>query len=96
MGITLDEFYEKMYEESVTGDWTVFGDEAKELNWVQNVAEVVIEESINRRPEDPSPTISGCSLVPNKDHDERVRLPRLRAMDGYFIYNRDSRFYIAD
>ena len=97
MGITLDEFYEKMYEESVTGDWTVFGDEALELKWVQQVAQELVEEDVSRKPDDPSPM--SRYMFWSKEvasADERVRIPRLRALDGYFLYNRDGRFYVAD
>ena len=64
---------------------------------MQNVADVIIEEDINRRPNDPSPFNQwGFFSAENKDHDERVRLPRLRAMDAYFMYNRNGHYYVAD
>ena len=98
MGLTIDEFYTRMYQEAVTGDWAVFGDQAKELKWVGNVVEEIIEDNIVRRPDDLSPYNSYyMGWVKNPDAaSERVRLPRLRAFDFYFIYNRDDRFFVAE
>ena len=98
MGLTLDEFYTLMYEKTVSGDWTEFGDEAQKLTWVQHVATEIVEGDINRRPEDPSPynAYRFWQKSAEATADERVRLPRLRAFDGYFLYNRDGRFYVAE
>ena len=96
MGMTLDEFYDLMYKKSVTGDWAEFGDTAQELKWVQHVAREIVEADINKRPEDPSPFRAYRMFRASEGgqaDDERVRLPRLRAFDGYFLYNRDGRFY---
>ena len=34
MGISREEFIEQMYEQTVSGDWTEFADQAKKLKWV--------------------------------------------------------------
>ncbi len=50
MGLTLDEFVKRMYEVNSEGEWEVFGDEAHELKWVNNVAVEVREEGITTKP----------------------------------------------
>ena len=40
MGLTIDAFYQRMYEETVTGDWQAFGDRAQNLQWVTDIVPV--------------------------------------------------------
>ena len=46
MGISLQEFVKQMYANDSTGDWTAFGDKAKELKWVDNVIERIEETAV--------------------------------------------------
>ena len=46
MGISLEEFVKQMYANDSTGDWTAFGDKAKELKWVDNVIERIEETAV--------------------------------------------------
>lgn len=50
IGSTEKEFIDQMYQNRVSGDWDVFGDQAVDLKWVDRVVELVREESIRRRP----------------------------------------------
>lgn len=98
MGLTLEAFYTQMYEQSVTGDWYAFADEAQEMNWVQHIATEIREENVRVRPQDNNPwnRRSGYWSAENADNKERVRLPRPRALDFYFIYNRDNRYFVGE
>lgn len=58
MGVSLEEFVKRMYASSVTGDWRVTGTEAKEIRWVTDVVERMVENGVNRLPEAPSPSRS--------------------------------------
>ena len=46
MGLSLQDFVKQMYSNDSTGDWTAFGDKAKELKWVDNVIERIEETAI--------------------------------------------------
>lgn len=50
VGMTEKEFVDAMYENRVSGDWDLFGDQAVENKWVGNLVDLVREESIRRRP----------------------------------------------
>ncbi|TVR46736.1 MAG: hypothetical protein EA402_02300 [Planctomycetota bacterium] len=98
MGITIEEFYARMYEQSVSGDWMEFADRAQELHWVQHVVREIREDNVRRRPEDPSPYQAywGSWSSAKTATGERIRLPRPRALDFYFLYNSDGRFFIGE
>ncbi len=46
MGISLQDFVKQMYSNDSTGDWSAFGDKAKELKWVDNVIERIEETAV--------------------------------------------------
>ncbi len=98
MGLTLEQFYARMYEQSVTGDWQEFGDQAQALGWAQHVIERIQEDDIRQQPEDASPWQQrrGLWAQDGEDRGERLRLPRPRPFDFYFLYNRDRRFFIGE
>ena len=98
MGLTLEQFYARMYEHSVTGDWQEFGDNAQALSWVQHVIEQVQEDDVRQQPDDASPWRQRGRLWAHSDEErgERLRLPRPRPFDFYFLYNRDRRFFIGE
>ncbi len=54
MGISLDEFIKRMYQNRSTGDWLEFGDGARNVKWVDEIAETVREESYDKNPDAPS------------------------------------------
>jgi len=41
MGISLDEFIKRMYENRSTGNWVEFGDRARKLKWVDQIVETI-------------------------------------------------------
>ncbi len=93
MGITTDEFIEKMYARSTSGDWSEFGDKAKELKWVNHIVDGILESSITLNPDTKSKAAEKkTALVEEIDPDGKVftYLPRLNPKDVYFLYNPDG------
>lgn len=93
MGITTDEFIEKMYARSTSGDWSEFGDKAKELKWVNHIVDGILESSITLNPDTESKAAEKkTALVEEIDPDGKVftYLPRLNPKDVYFLYNPDG------
>ncbi|QUE53045.1 ATP-dependent Clp protease proteolytic subunit [Luteolibacter ambystomatis] len=94
MGISTDEFIKKMYAHSTSGDWSEFGDSAKELKWVNHIIGGVEETSLVKDP-DAKPAAAPATRMALKeevDQDGRpfVWLPRLNPKDCYFLYNADT------
>ncbi len=96
MGLDLDAFYERMYEETVTGDWEEFADEAVKLKWVGNIVHLIREEGIIEKPIDELPqpfwVQAGSAAAPNAEQYGQIFLPRLDPFDFYFLYNADQRY----
>jgi ATP-dependent Clp protease protease subunit len=46
MGLSLQEFVKQMYANDSTGDWTAFGDKAREFKWVDHVVERIEETAV--------------------------------------------------
>jgi ATP-dependent Clp protease, protease subunit len=93
MGITTDEFIEKMYARSTSGDWTEFADKAKELKWVNHIVEGIVESSITQNPDvEKAAAEKKVALVEEIDADGKpfTYLPRLNPKDVYFLYNPDG------
>jgi ATP-dependent Clp protease protease subunit len=95
MGITPDEFIKEMYTHSSNGNWSEFGEQAKELKWVNHIVQGIDETSFTKDPDavdPPKPAAHPVALAeeidPNGNHF--VRLPRLNPMDVYFLYNSDG------
>jgi ATP-dependent Clp protease protease subunit len=94
MGITTDEFIKKMYQHSSSGDWSEFGEQAKELKWVDHVVTGINETSYIKNPDAtdaPKATQIGV-LAEETDSNGKpfAWLPHLNPMDVYFLYNPDS------
>ncbi|MEM7019308.1 MAG: ATP-dependent Clp protease proteolytic subunit [Pseudomonadota bacterium] len=97
MGMSLDEFVAKMYENSSTGDWQEFGDKALEYKWVDHVIIDIVDESYKYEPLEPPeqmhPQQGQQAIVGHYaeqvDSDGRryVKLPHLNPSDLYFLYN---------
>lgn len=100
MGISTDDFIKRMYEKSSSGDWTEFGDQAKELKWVNHVVSGIEETSFTRDPdaaaEKPKPATPVISLEEQIDPEGKpfVYLPRLNPKDVYFLYNPDGYYRV--
>ncbi|MBC7978946.1 MAG: ATP-dependent Clp protease proteolytic subunit [Armatimonadetes bacterium] len=93
MGVTTDKFIEEMYARSSSGDWSEFGDRAKELKWVNHIVEGIVESSITLNPDADTANDSKKEAVREEvDSDGKVfsYLPRLNPKDVYFLYNPDG------
>jgi ATP-dependent Clp protease protease subunit len=106
MGISLDEFIKQMYQNRSTGNWMEFGDSARKLKWVDEIAETVREESYDKNPDAPSapPVVPPPVHVANQPSlQERVDangrryvlLPRLDPVDCYYLYNPDNYYRLT-
>lgn len=63
MGITLEEFIQRMYAESSTGDWNEFADDAQKLGWVDTIVEDIEETSLLRHPDSVQPKSSSTRTI---------------------------------
>ena len=106
MGVSLDDFIKRMYQNRSTGDWQEFGDGARKLKWVDEIAETVREESYDKNPDAPSappgspPPAHGDNqpaLQERVDANGRryVLLPRLDPVDCYYLYNPDNYYRLT-
>ncbi len=93
MGVTLDEFIKRMYENDSNGDWVAFADQARELKWVDHVISGVDETALRTNPDGkPAPavaarTISGLKEELDADGRPVIYLPRTNPLDVYFLYD---------
>jgi ATP-dependent Clp protease protease subunit len=95
MGLTLDQFIARMYEQNSDGDWREFADRAKELRWVDEVVDTIRETSLDKNPDRFGPRPSLRLELPEQVDPEGnayVVVPRLAPFDCYFVYNPD-RYY---
>ena len=96
MGITVKELYEQMYQESVTGDWSAFGDEAVELKWADATISDIIDQGIVQRPVDEDPWfIFMQAQQAGEQPNRQIILPQLDPFDGYFMYDPYKRYQVA-
>ncbi|MEO5713459.1 MAG: ATP-dependent Clp protease proteolytic subunit [Luteolibacter sp.] len=94
MGITTDELIKQMYKHSSNGDWSEFGEQAKDLKWVNHIVNGIDETSFTKDPDTADagkPTAPGA-LSEEVDANGKpfAWLPHLNPKDVYFIYNPDS------
>lgn len=94
MGVTPDEFIKMMYTHSSNGDWSEFGEQAKELKWVNHIVTGIDETSFTRDPDSVEKSSAGKQAALAEEIDSSgkpyVWLPRLNPKDVYFIYNSDG------
>ncbi len=94
MGVTPDEFIKKMYTHSSNGDWSEFGEQAKDLKWVNHIVNGIDETSFTKDPDTVDPAKAGkiAEVAENIDSNGKpfAWLPRLNPKDVYFIYNSDG------
>jgi ATP-dependent Clp protease, protease subunit len=104
MGISLDEFIKRMYQNRSTGDWREFGDGARKVKWVDEIAQTIREESYDKNPDAPSAPGGSPShlasqpvLLEQVDTAGRryVLLPRLVPVDCYYLYNPDNYYRLT-
>jgi len=94
MGISTDELIKQMYKHSSNGDWSEFGEQAKELKWVGHIVNGIDETSFTKDPDtaDPGKPTAPGALSEEVDANGKpfAWLPHLNPKDVYFIYNPDS------
>jgi len=101
MGISLDEFIKRMYQNRSTGDWQEFGDSARKLKWVDEIAETIREESYEKNPDAPgarpprADVQSGMQERVDANGRRYVLLPRLEPVDCYYLYNPDNYYRLT-
>ncbi len=103
MGVGLDEFIRRMYQNKSSGDWREFADAAHKLKWVDEVVEVIREDSYVKNPDlnhstAPSPFRFGAEVLPEAvDANGKVfaKLPRLSPVDCYYLYNPDNYYRLT-
>lgn len=93
MGMTLDEFIARMYEENSDGNWREFADEAVGLHWVDHIVSDIRETSYVKNPDRFGPA-TPVTVRLEEQIDEKgqpfVLLPRLVPFDHYFLFNPDG------
>lgn len=92
MGISREEFIKRMYAETVTGDWTEFGDQAKKLKWVDHVVNYVQETSLLKSPD----AQRSAPAAPTAEVQAENILPRLNPKDMLYLYNPDGYYKMAE
>jgi ATP-dependent Clp protease protease subunit len=102
MGIGLDEFIKRMYQNRSTGNWEEFGDGAQKLKWVDEIAETVREQSYDKNPDASGSshhvqidTQSGLQERVDANGRRYVLLPRLDPVDCYYLYNPDNYYRLT-
>jgi ATP-dependent Clp protease protease subunit len=106
MGISLDEFIKRMYQNRSTGNWPEFGDGARKIKWVDEIAQTIQEESYDKNPDAPSapggsPPHARLDSQPTLPESvdaaghRYVLLPRLDPVDCYYLYNPDNYYRLA-
>ncbi len=89
MGISREEFINKMYEETVSGDWAEFADQAQELKWVDHVVENIKETALLTNPDAKTPPKGPRANAINEPNPENS-IPRMNPKDMLYLYNPDG------
>lgn len=95
MGLTLDQFIARMYQQNSDGNWREFADAARELKWVDDIVHTIWETSLDKNPDRFGSRASLALRLEEKVDAEGnpfVILPRLAPFDCYFVYNPDRYF----
>jgi ATP-dependent Clp protease protease subunit len=95
MGITVSEFVMRMYQHNSAGDWFEFANSAVKYKWVDYIVEDIRDLSYTKKPLDEEKEDDWFWLLVQQekidDQGKRyVKLPRLRAMDAYYLYNPEN------
>jgi ATP-dependent Clp protease protease subunit len=86
MGISLEEFVKKMYENSSTGDWHEFADVAVKLKWVNTIVKNILDSSIIKQPEEKTKNSEGKEKIDSQGL-RYIKLPSINPLDAYYLYN---------
>ncbi|MCK5876139.1 MAG: ATP-dependent Clp protease proteolytic subunit [Candidatus Marithrix sp.] len=92
MGITMDEFVKKMYENNSSGNWYEFGDDAVEVKWVDTIVKDIRDTSFDHRPVEMEESENEIFIFAKKEKTDSqgnryVELPNLAPLDVYYLYN---------
>jgi ATP-dependent Clp protease, protease subunit len=95
MGLSLNDFFNLMYENNSEGNWLEFADNALKLGWIDHVVSEVRDTSHIKRPSDGNrPEQVQGLLLSAEQHDPQgrrfVQLPHLGPSDFYYLYNPDN------
>jgi len=93
MGLNLDEFIKQMYAHNTVGDWTEFADAAVKIKWVNHVITDIRETGYLKKPEKKSKEEEKDDELEEQVDSQGKRymkLPRLRPLDVYHLYNPDN------
>ncbi len=95
MGISLSELVEKMYENSSSGDWMEFADNAVKYFWVDYIVEDIQDTSFIQQPKleiiNPGETAFASNNVDQRGK-QFSKIPQPRPFDVYHLYNPDNYF----
>lgn len=94
MGVSLEEFIEQMYANTVTGDWTEFADNAQKIKWVDTVVSNIRETSLLKSPDAKKASQSAPNATIEAVRMETV-IPRLNPKDLLYLYNPDGYYQHA-
>jgi ATP-dependent Clp protease protease subunit len=96
MGLTLEELIRKMYESNSRGDWDEFADHAVKYNWVDYIVKEIHDTSYTKQPKEETKeeteevTIVARQEQVDSEGNRYVKIPHLRPMDVYYLYNPDN------
>jgi ATP-dependent Clp protease, protease subunit len=95
MGISLNELVRKMYQHNSVGDWIEFANAAIQYKWVDELIEDIRDLSYTKQPAEPETEDDFFFIMAQQEKIDAqgkpyVKLPRLRPMDVYHLYNPDS------
>lgn len=100
MGITLDEFVQKMYQHNSVGDWSEFASEAVKLKWVDELIDHIKDTSFIKLPQEKEEIEKNSDMMTarfkgtsGEQGRSYVRIPHLRPFDAYHLYNPNNYFY---
>ena len=81
MGLTMEQFVAKMYENDADGNWKAFGDVAQKLTWVTHTVDRIYETSLLSNPDRPlrafPPMAPGVAPAPAPERSLSVLEPEL-------------------
>ena len=90
MGISREEFIDRMYENTVTGDWTEFADQAQKLKWVDHVVTNIQETSLLQNPDTKKESSGAKAQADATSGISANVIPRLNPKDVLYLYNPDE------
>ncbi|MDM8560237.1 ATP-dependent Clp protease proteolytic subunit [Candidatus Parabeggiatoa sp. HSG14] len=102
MGITIEKFVKKMYENNSVGDWYEFANAAVKLKWVNTIIKDIRDTSFTKQPLNMNEEMGEEMVLLSTKRKTRleekldvqgrryVELPRLSQLDAYYLYNPDN------